>query len=52
MFTKEEMRLIIEAVNHGISYRLNNRTRMTELTELKAIKKKLEEELKKQKQRA
>lgn len=43
MFTDEEKYLIIEAVNHGISYRLNNETRLSEIKTLKAIKEKLKQ---------
>lgn len=42
MFTKEERWLLIESINHSIAYRLNNRTRQSEIKTLREAKKKLE----------
>lgn len=40
--TQEEKYLMIEAINHSIAYRLNNRTRMSEIKTLRELKKKLD----------
>lgn len=40
--SKEEKALLINSINHSIAYRLNNGTRMTEITVLKKIKKEIE----------
>lgn len=42
---KEEGSLLIEAINHSIAYRLNNSTRMSEVTTLKKIKKEIEKSI-------
>ena len=41
---KDEKYLLLEAINHSISYRLKNRTRMSEIKTLKELKKKVEKE--------
>lgn len=45
-FSRDELRLMVESINYSIAYRLNNRSRMSEIKSLKNAKTKLEEELK------
>lgn len=42
MFTKEEKYLLIEAIKHAISYRLQNETRRGDIHALVQARKKLE----------
>lgn len=43
MFTKEEKYLLIEAINHAISYRIKNGTRRGEIRKLVEARDKIKE---------